>query len=121
MTAKARDPEAGRIEDQIMRETRLQREHEVKMAEINRQRDQELSRIARDRAEHRNIVVGWVFGGLFIAAVTLAIIAAISHATSEDRRNRQELENRNRQVAETCIREGNLWVDGDCLITRRTD
>lgn len=109
----------AQLDDQIMREADKQRAHDLKLAEVSARRDAELARLARDRAEHRNTVIGWVLAGLLVAVVVLAIIVAIHSATSQDRRDRDEQRQRDVEVAELCVREGNIWVDGDCLIARR--
>ncbi len=116
---RAPSSEVEALEDQIMREAQLQRKHELVLAKVNASREHDLAQVARDRAKHRNVVIGWVFGGAFIAIVIMAIILAVSHATSEDRRNREREHDRQQQLTELCVREGNIWVDGDCLITRR--
>jgi uncharacterized protein (DUF2062 family) len=93
-------------------EARERTQTEIKLAEM----------AAKDKEQRR---IWWqeFLAGLAIMIVVLSIAAGIivavvySHHSDEKRQIRIEQERA--KAAQECIRQGNLWYRGDCLITRR--
>jgi hypothetical protein len=106
--------------DPILVEAQEMREHEEKLAKIEANKQIELRRYERDIKEHRRNVFG-VVGGIFIAAALIAVLTlVITWNVDRDRQDRQERQIQDREIAEICIQEGNIWINGDCLLTQRS-
>lgn len=106
-------------EDPILRDAREQRGQELKLAEINAGREAELARIAARNADERRAWLGPVLAGLAVVAVIGAIIGAIAWNVQRDREQRDRDRVRQAQIAETCIRDGNIWINGNCIPAKK--
>lgn len=100
---------------QIMREAAAQRTHDLKVAEIDARTKQEEARQTTLRRESRHQMLIWIAAFTAVVAVILTIVTLIANATSEDRAKEIKLREQQNQVAETCIRDHNIWLDGDCI------
>lgn len=103
----------------IIDEAARQRTHELAMAKV--ERDLEMNRLREQRLRHghRRTVIGLTIIGIAIVVVLLAIVVGVIRGTEADRQNRENQEIRNVQIAEVCIREGNIWINHDCLLANK--
>jgi len=104
---------------QIMEEAAKQRAHELKLAEINARAKQEMERQITARRESRHQMFIWGVGITGVVGVIITGIILISNATGEDREKEIQIREQQNRVAETCIREHNIWLDGDCIPAQR--
>lgn len=94
---------------EYLREANAQREHDLKMAEVEANKQIQLSRQAKERAYERRNWLGAFAIVLVVAALLTMLGVALSRNADDDRRKKAE-------VARTCIERGNIWLNDDCLI-----
>lgn len=111
---------AAERDAQIMQEAADQRAHDRELAEIDRLTRQEAQRQETIRRETRYQMFIWIIIIVAVASALIVLIDAISDATSEDRAKEIKFREQQGAVAETCIRNGNIWLDGDCIPANRT-
>jgi hypothetical protein len=107
-------------EDTYLAEGQAQRAHELALAKVEADTQVELARVAAHAAEERRTWWGWVLVGVAVVTVVLAIIAAIVWGVHNGNIERERNSVRQAQVAEVCIRAGNIWLHGDCLLANKT-
>lgn len=108
-----------RVTDQsILDDARLQRGHEERLAKIEAERDAKLAYEKRVTAASRHMMLGVVTGILAMLALILTVILLWKSNVDADRDRRDRQLERTDEVAEMCIRSGNIWIDGSCLIAR---
>lgn len=83
-------------------------------ATIQRRTDNEHS-----SRQARRLFVGWCLGGLAGLAIALAIVGVVFVTVRNDDAAAERDKQRQAETAQTCIRQGNLWVDGNCLLARQ--
>lgn len=100
---------------QIMREAAAQRTHDLKVAEIDARVRQEAERHESIRSQSRHQMFIWIAALAGVATIIITIATMIANATSEDRVKDLKIREQQNQVAEACIRDHNIWLDGDCI------
>lgn len=117
-------------EERIMREAQNLRDSQLETLRVEADRITELARIAERVSAARRRWWGCVLAGLAVLLIVGAGIGSVAYnVTKDDARKAaerarheqvvQEDKAREAHVAETCIREGNIWYDGNCLLTRK--
>lgn len=113
-----------RLDEAVLKQAAAEREQEMELARIDRDKTCEIQRIrARDAADARQRRGSWG-AGVAIVIVLLGIIVAIwtytdragTRATFRD----VQIEQTRQQTIQACIRAGNIWVSDSCLITQRS-
>lgn len=107
------------LDQRILDDARAQREQEEALARVAASRDVEVAKQQRLTSQSRHKLYAGVFSGLGGLLVLGIITGAIIWNTSESREQEERERRAETEIAEVCIREGNIWIDGDCLLTRR--
>jgi hypothetical protein len=107
------------VDKAVLAEAAAARKQEQDLARIEAEKQIKIENIRADRAAHRGRRLGMVLAGLAIVTVILAVIMAIWTSIDRDRQQKIQIEKVRQQTAQQCIREGNIWADGSCYITRR--
>lgn len=100
---------------QIMAEAEKQREHEARIEKIKATALQEQARQETIRTESRHSLVGGVLIGVGIVVVLLGLFGAMLYGVTDGRKDQQQRERQRNEIAQTCIREGNIWLNGNCI------
>lgn len=103
----------------IIAEADRQRKYDLERIKLEKEREANQLREERMRRDARRTWIGFFFLGLAGVIVILAIVLAVVHGTTEDRKSRERERMQNIEVAETCIKEGNIWLDGNCLLANK--
>jgi hypothetical protein len=113
-------------DDRIIRQAQMQQEHERKLAQVEADRAHKLAQEDTRRARSRHTMMTWVVVVVGILLALGMLAGTITWNVTDDRRQRTTVEREKTRVevervrvAETCIREGNIWHADNCLITRR--
>lgn len=100
---------------QIMEEADKQRRHEMDLAKIDAETKRAQAVNAREVAKSRHELVGYFGVGIAIVAVIATIIGGILWGVMDGRKDQQQRERQRNEIATTCIREGNIWLNGNCI------
>ena len=103
------------MDEQIMAEAEKQREHEARIAKIEAAARQEEARQESVRTESRHQLIAYFGVGVAIVAVLLGLFGAILYGVTDGRKDQQLRERQRNEIAQTCIREGNIWLNGNCV------
>lgn len=106
-------------EDAYVRDADNERAHQLEMAKVNAERETTLARIASANADERRVWFAWILAGLAVSAIIGGIIVALTWSAHRDREQSGRDQARRAQVAEMCIREGNIWFDGNCIPAKK--
>lgn len=108
-----RDRGAETISEQAWeRDARLQREHEIELAKVQ----------ADERQNKRQWWLGVLFGIAVLIGIAIfvgGIVGAIVYVRHQDAQKQIQIERTRSEAAQACIREGNIWYNGQCLIARK--
>lgn len=107
------------MDEQIMAEAEKQRVHDLKIQKIKSDAMIEAARQDRMRVESRHELIGYYGVGVAIVTVIATIVGAILWGTMDGRKDTQQRERQRNEIAATCIREGNIWLDGNCIPARK--
>jgi len=107
-------------DEQYLIELRESRAHDLAMRKSDNDRAVKIAQEETERREtgRRYVVVGLV---VFVLGAILAslIYWGIWNTRSDDAARDRQVQ-LNGQIAEACIAAGNIWYDGNCLITKNT-
>lgn len=103
------------MDEQIMAEAEKQRVHEARVEQIKAAARQEEARQETVRTESRHSLVGGVLIGVGIVVVLLGLFSAVLYGVTDGRKDQQQRERQRNEIAATCIREGNIWLNGNCI------
>lgn len=108
------------VDDPFLLDLKGQREYDLKKADINAKKEIDLARIAAANADERRIFFGWCLAGLAVIAVIAGIIVAISWNVTRSHQQEDRNKAREAQIAQACIRDGNVWLHGDCIPAKKS-
>lgn len=117
-TTKAERLRLAAVDKAVLDEARHTRAHEQQMANIETERQVRLRELADEDARDRRVRTSEILVGVALVVV-LAIITAIWTAMDRDRQKQIKLEQVRQETAQQCIRAGNIWVNGNCVLTQR--
>lgn len=100
---------------QIMAEAEKQRVHELKIAEIRATAECRRAELEDNKSERRHALIGYFGVGIAIVAVIATIVGCILWGIMDGRHDRQLRERQRNEIAQTCIRDGNIWLNGNCI------
>lgn len=107
------------MDEQIMAEAEKQREHEARIEKIKAAAQQEEARQETIRRQSRHELISYTLVGMAIVAVLLGLFGAILYGVTDGRKDQQQRERQRNEIAATCIREGNIWLNGNCIPAQR--
>lgn len=117
--SKAEKLRLDAVDKAVLSEAAAVRKQELAMRESDNRRLVDIEKIRERTGEDRRQRVGWALAGLAIVIVILAVVAAIWTAVDRDRAKQIRQEQLQQQTAQECIKQGNIWLDGQgCLLTR---
>lgn len=97
---------------------------ELELAKIQSARDVQLEseRQSAVIAQHeRSATRAIAAAAVLVVAVLLGVIyASVVSVHKSDREKQLKMEQVRQQTIQTCIREGNIWINGDCVLSRRS-
>lgn len=106
-------------DDEAVLDQAAAREHELALRESDNRRIVDIEKIRERTGEDRRQRISWVLAGLAVMTVILGIVAAIWSAVDRDRSKQIRQDQIQQQVAQECIRQGNIWLNGQgCLVAR---
>lgn len=103
----------------IIAEAERQRKYDLATAQVEKEKEANRLREQRLHREDRRTFIGFTLLGAAIVAIILSIVVGVIRGTEADRRNRENQEIRNVQIADACIKAGNIWINGDCLLANK--
>lgn len=107
------------VDKAVLVEAAAGRKQELALRESDNRRQVDIEKIRERAGADRRQRVGWALAGLAIVTVILAIVVAIWTAVDRDRGKQVRQEQIRQQTAQECIKQGNIWLDGQgCLLTR---
>lgn len=107
------------VRDSVMSEFDRDRQHELRMAQVNADAAKHSAVQSRITAESRHGLIAGILVGVAVLLVLTGIIGAIVWNVSDDRARDADRDRLNAEVARDCIEAGNIWVNNDCLIAQR--
>lgn len=105
---------------QIMAEADRERKHALELARMDAETKRAQSLAARQTAESRHRLLGYVGIGVTIVVVLLGLFGAVLYGVADGRKDQQLRERQRNEVAQTCIRDGNIWINGDCIPAKKS-
>lgn len=106
-------------DSEYLRDAIAQREHDLALARVEADRDRELARLANQRASERRTWWGYFCAGLLVLAIIGTITGALIWNTNRSKQERERQFEKQAETAKACIAAGDIWVNGNCLITRK--
>lgn len=106
------------VDKAVLEQAAADRKQELALRESDNRRLVDIEKIHERTGADRRQRVGWVLAGLAIVTVILAIVAAIWTGLDRDRAKQIRRDQIQQETAQECIRQANIWYDGNCLLTR---
>jgi hypothetical protein len=95
-------------------------EHQQELAKIEANANVEIANLDHRNRIARRTWLGWFFVGLAVLIGILSLLLTIKNVHDEDRKVEERVAVKHQEVIEQCISQGNIWLDGNCLIAQRS-
>lgn len=108
-------------DSEYVKEAQAQRDHELRLAEMAADRDAQLARIRASSRDKRRPYIATGVALAFLLALVLGLTMLVMNNNRTKRLEQEQHNIRQMEVAKACVAAGNIWVDNNCLLTRKPE